>query len=79
MRLTKKQIQFIINCDVEEIVSFLQEDYNMPVIEAFDKVYNSELYKKLTNTRNGLYVQSPRYQYEYLKEELGSVSLAKDN
>lgn len=44
MRLTKKQIQFIINCDVEEIVSFLQEDYNMPVIEAFDKVYNSELY-----------------------------------
>ena len=79
MRLTKKQIQFIINCDVEEIVSFLQEDYNMPVIEAFDKVYNSELYKKLTSTRNGLYVQSPRYQYEYLKEELGNVSLAKDN
>lgn len=25
MRLTKKQIQFIINCDVEEIVSFYKK------------------------------------------------------
>ena len=70
MKLKKSQIQFIINCDVEELVYFLKEDYKMNIIDAFDKVYNSQLYKKLTDTRNGLYIQSPRYQYEFLKEEL---------
>ena len=46
---TKKQRQFIINCDVEEIVSFLQEDYGMSTIEAFDTIYNSKTYEKLIN------------------------------
>ena len=44
---TKKQRQFIINCDVEEIVSFLQEDYDMSTIEAFDTIYNSSFACKL--------------------------------
>ena len=68
--LKKSQIQLIINCDVEELVNFLKEDYKMNIIDAFDKVYNSQLYKKLIDTRNGLYIQSPRYQYEFLKEEI---------
>lgn len=70
MSITKAQRQFIINCDVEELVALLQEDYGMTVEEAFDKVYNSELYQKLTNTSTGFYIESPLYQYEYLKEEL---------
>ena len=72
MRLTNKQIQFIINCDIEELVSLLQKDYNFSIIEAFDTVYNSNLYKTLINTGNGMYIQSPLYQYEYLKKELSS-------
>ena len=70
MKLKESQIQFIINCDVEELVNFIKEDYKMNIIDAFDKVYNSQLYKKLIDTRNGLYIQSPRYQYEFLKEEI---------
>lgn len=70
MTITKSQLQFIINCDVEELVSLLQEDYGMSLIAAFDTVYNSKLYKKLIDTKTGLYVQSPLYQYEYLKNEL---------
>lgn len=73
MKLTKNQIQFIINCDVEEIVSLLQEDYNLSLIDAFDIVYNSDLYKKLVDLKNGLYIQSPLYQYEYLKDEIAAA------
>lgn len=73
MKLTKNQIQFIINCDVEEIVSLLQEDYNLSLIDAFGIVYNSDLYKKLVDLKNGLYIQSPLYQYEYLKDEIASA------
>ena len=70
MALEKKQINFIIDCDVEEIVSLLQEDYGMKILDAFDTVYNSNIYKKLIDTETGLYIQSPLYIYEYLKEEI---------
>ncbi len=70
MKLTKAQRQFIINCDVEEMVNVLHSDYHMPLIEAFDVVYNSELYRKLVDTKTGLFIQSPLYQLSYLKEEL---------
>lgn len=71
MRTNKNQRQFIINCDVEELVALLQADYHMSVIEAFDTVYNSAMYGKLIDVKTGLYIQSPLYQYEYLKAELG--------
>lgn len=70
MALEKKQINFIIDCDVEEIVSLLKEDYGMKILDAFNTVYNSNIYKKLIDTETGLYIQSPLYIYEYLKEEI---------
>ena len=70
MALEKKQINFIIDCDLEEIVSLLQEDYGMKILDAFNTVYNSNIYKKLIDTETGLYIQSPLYIYEYLKEEI---------
>lgn len=70
MGVTKAQRQFIINCDVEEMVNVLHKDYHMSLIEAFDVVYNSELYRKLVDIKTGLFIQSPLYQLSYLKEEL---------
>ncbi len=71
MTIIQQQLRYIINCDVEELVSLLQEDYQYTLVDAFDVVYNSKLYGKLTDTKTGLYIQSPLYQYQYLKEELG--------
>ena len=68
--MRKEQIQFIIDSDVEELVSYLMEDEGIPMLEAFDKVYNSRIYTKLIDIKTGLYIQSPAYIYEYLKEEL---------
>lgn len=70
MTITKRQLQFIVNSDVEELVALLQADYGLSLTDAFDRVYNSQLYAKLINTRTGLYLQSPLYQYDCLKEEL---------
>lgn len=70
MRLNKDQLQFIINSDVEEIVKYLQEDYGYSTIDAFDKIYNSEIYQTLLNTKTGLYLESPGYIYSYLQDEL---------
>lgn len=68
--MKKNQRQFILNCAVEELVAIVQEEQKLPLIEAFGKVYNSRLYETLADTHNGLYIQSPLYQYQYLKEEL---------
>lgn len=73
MKLDNKKIEFIINCDIEEMASLLQEEYGMDLLKAFDTIYNSKIYQKLTNTETGLYIQSPLYIYNYLKEELAIV------
>lgn len=70
MSITQDQLQFIINSDVEHIVSRLQCDKGMSLDEAFSSVYNSSIYKKLLNVGTGLYLQSADYIYDYLKEEL---------
>lgn len=70
MKLNKKQMEFVINSDVEEMVKMLEDDYELSTIAAFDKIYNSQTYQKLLNERTGLYLESPRYIYTYLKEEL---------
>lgn len=69
MRLSKNKFQFIVNSDVELLVSYLQEDNGMTLLEAFDAVYTSAIYEKLTNPNTGLYLQSADYIYDYLKEE----------
>lgn len=69
MSITQEQLQFIINSDVEQLVSRLQADMRMRLDEAFSRVYNSITYRKLLNTGTGLYVQSPDYIYDYLLEE----------
>ena len=58
MKQYNNEIEFIINCDVEKIVSLLQEDYGMTILDAFDTIYNSKIYKKLIDTETGLYIQS---------------------
>ena len=65
MKLDNKKIEFIINCDIEEMASLLQEEYGMDLLKAFDTIYNSKIYQKLTNTETGLYIQSPLYIYNY--------------
>lgn len=76
MKQYNNEIEFIINCDVEKIVSLLQEDYGMTILDAFDTIYNSKIYKKLIDTETGLYIQSPLYIYEYLKKEIGEPKMA---
>ena len=69
MSITQDQLQFIINSDVEQMVSRLQEDQGLSLDKAFGRVYNSNTYKRLLNTGTGLYLQSPDYIYDYLTEE----------
>lgn len=70
MSISQEQLQFIINSDVEQLVNRLHCDNGLSLAEAFERVYNSNIYEKLQNTDTGLYLQSSDYIYDYLKDEL---------
>ena len=62
--------QAMMNDLVRELALLLIEDNHITMEEALDTVFNSETYSKLTDERTGLYFQSPRYVYDFLKTEL---------
>ena len=68
--MNENEFQFVMDCDVESLVSFLQEDYHLSLSDAFEKVYSSRTFEKLKNRQTGLYLQSPAYIYVFLQEEL---------
>ena len=68
--MKKKEFDLIVQLIVDQMVSFLMEDYKMPMLEAFDKIYNSHIFEKLQDKSTGLYLRSAAYVYEYLKKEL---------
>ncbi|MBR0046433.1 MAG: hypothetical protein IJP75_06065 [Bacteroidaceae bacterium] len=72
--MSKNKFQFIVNSDVELLVSYLQEDNAMSLLEAFDVVYSSAIYEKLMNPNTGLYLQSADYIYDYLKDEMAQAN-----
>ncbi len=73
MKLSKNQYQFIVNSDVEALVAFLHNEQGLSILDAFDRVYSSRTYEKLSTPATGLYLQSPEYIYDYLLEELATT------
>ena len=54
---------------VKDLISRLMEEQGLTMQEAFERVYASRLFEKLSNPKTGLYFQSSGYVYSYLKEE----------
>ncbi len=60
----------MINCISKDIVGFLMEDYGKSLEDSLNILYNSETFQKLNNPDTGLYFQSSRYVYQFLKNEI---------
>ncbi|MDO5129670.1 MAG: hypothetical protein Q4D64_07090 [Prevotellaceae bacterium] len=66
---TKDQIaEYLISNIIDNLVVFLMEDEGIGLEEALDKVYGSDVIKQLQDKESDLYVQSPAYIYEMMKE-----------
>ena len=57
---------------VKDMISRLMEERGLSMQDAFDKVYNSQLFEKLNDPKTGLYFQSSGYVYSYLLDELSA-------
>ena len=68
--MKRKEFEYIVQFITDGLIGFLVEDYKLPILEAFDKVYRSDTLRKLQDKSTGLYLRSAAYTYEYLKKEL---------
>ena len=51
---------------IREILTIMVNEQHMTMAEAFDRLYNSDLMRKIESPKSGFYYQSPRYVLSYL-------------
>ena len=68
--IAQNQKEFLINRIVDKLTEFLVIDSGIGLTDALKVVYNSKVYQQLLDSEGDLYVQSPSYIYELLKQEM---------
>ena len=70
---TQKRVEFLKLKLTEELVAMLMEETGCTISVAFDTLYKSQTYAKLSDPNTKLYIQSAGYVYSILEEEVSSA------
>ena len=73
MNVSQTEFQNMKEEIVKDMISRLMEERGLSLQQAFDAVYTSRLFEKLSDPKTGLFFQSSGYVYSYLTEELDKV------
>ena len=68
-----KDIQFQIECLMNELVTMLMEEQGLSMDETMGTVYCSHTFEKVERPSTGLYYQSAVYVMDMLREELDAA------
>ena len=66
MNVTPQEFKYLKEQVTAQMIQILSEEQGYFLEEAFDKVYMSPIYEKLSDASTGLFFQSPRYVLSYL-------------
>ena len=69
------EVDYAIEGLAKDLVLLLMEDFGMDMKSALRTLYTSDTYAKLQDAKTGLYFQSPRYVYDFLRNEVKSYIL----
>ena len=75
----QERFNHLVNFTIDELTTYLIEDYHLDTVEALNIVYSSKTLELLQNKRTGLYDQSPGYVYHLLKHEYKTGQLPQVN
>lgn len=70
MEQPDKNFIFLVVYITARVVEWIMRDQNLGLEEALVMFHNSETFEKLCEKRTDLYIESPAYIYELLKEEM---------
>ena len=59
---------------VKDLIARLMDERDLSLQQAFDAVYTSRLFEKLSDPKTGLFFQSSGYVYSFLLEELDKTN-----
>ena len=68
----QRNFEFLRERRLAQLAALLIEEQGLSFNDAFHVLYNSDTYEKLNDPRSGLYIQSARYIYSYLVNELNA-------
>jgi hypothetical protein len=74
--MSKNEFKYMTESISTDLIVMLMEDFGMDMRSAFDSLYNSETYAKLSDISTGLYFQSSGYVYSYLRKEITTGRLS---
>ncbi len=66
----EKNFRFLLDAISTDIIGWLMRDNDLSISEAISTWYNSETFEKVSEPDTGMYVESPAYNYDFLKREL---------
>ena len=73
MNVSQAEFQNMKEEIVKDLIACLMDERGLTMAEAFDAVYTSRLFEKLSDPKTGLYFQSSGYVYSFLESELKKV------
>ena len=73
MKVSQAEFQNMKEEIVKELIARLMDEQGLTMADAFDAVYTSRLFEKLSDPKTGLYFQSSGYVYSFLESELKEV------
>lgn len=66
---TENTFTFLIDFITTKVIESLMNDKQIGIEEAMALFHNSETFDKLMNPNTGLYIESPGFIYDVLKDE----------
>ena len=70
--MSKAVFEYLVECAVEELASYLVKSERLSETDALGRVYRSEFYKRLSNRKSGLFGESrATLIYLYKKSLIG--------
>ena len=75
MNVSTREFNYMKEHITKCLISMLMERKKVSLREAFDIVYNSDTFAKLSDPETGLFFQSPGYVYSYLETEMAEAKV----
>lgn len=67
LNVTQQEFKYLKEHLTARMVQILAEEQGLSIEEAFERVYTSPIFDKLSDVRTGLFYQSPRYVLSYIE------------
>lgn len=67
LNVSQQEFKYLEEHLTARMIQILTEEQGYSIEDAFERVYTSPVFDKLSDARTGLFYQSPRYVLSYIK------------